>query len=436
MARATGRDCETVMSWAGSVADPVRAPWKPRNACLPTAPDTLVGPGQLGQTTLQAGIDHCIRQADATGDTRRYTIPLEPGFYPGPCIVPATAPPLTIIGPSRDSAILAARIDAQMPGSEYATRFGAQFENSPASVQAAFARIAAREVITTGNSAVLRIERDDTIVSGLSVENLYACDRSSAAPEGDTPDAQGRFAHGQHQAVAVHVAGADRVQLEKLRMSSFQDTLYLQTPSPTEMSRVFLFDCLIEGDVDFIFGGATAFFDNCEIRARGERGAPIWVTAPSTNIHTPQGFVFDACRFTHDGHEGGRKGGSYLGRQWFEGVRATPYGNPHIADYTCVAADVSQFNGTAGSISRQTLEAVGKCVVQNSDISGHIDANTPWDGWNTPEWNPRFRPAQHSAQDFLNHLESWLKINALDYSDLDPAEPWLDVLNCQFLSSD
>ncbi|WP_170844409.1 pectinesterase family protein [Aliiruegeria lutimaris] len=379
--------------------------------------------------TLQAAIDRALRDGAGMRADGRRVIRVHPGFYEGPVFLPAEGPPMALFGAGREAVTLAARIDAQMPGREFEQRFGAGFATAHPAIRAQFARIAARERVTTGNSAVLRIERDDTIVAGMTIRNDYACDRAGAAPLGAEPDVAGRYAEGQHQAVACHVAGADRVQLSALRLESFQDTLYLQAPSQG-IGRSVVSDCAIEGDVDFIFGGATAYFEQCEIRSRGLRGAKSWAVAPSTNLWMPHGFVFERCHFTHDGAEAGRDATSFLGRQWFEGVRATPYSAPNEAGYVSNFGDVNRFEAPQGRISRRCLEAVGKCTVQNSALGTHISTDTPWDDWSAGAWSPRYRPVQATAGDFLSHLGGWLQDNGLDYSDLEARDFWLRIVTC------
>src|SRR5262249_38746464 len=67
-------------------------------------------------------------------------------------------------------------------------------------------------------------------------------------------------------------------------------------------------DCYITGHVDFIFGGATIFFEKCHIHCRGNG----YVTAASTPDNQPFGFVFSHCRIT--GETPDVK--TYLGRPW------------------------------------------------------------------------------------------------------------------------
>jgi pectinesterase len=69
--------------------------------------------------------------------------------------------------------------------------------------------------------------------------------------------------------------------------------------------------CTIEGLVDFIFGGATAFFEHCQIRCLHTRFSGF-VTAASTPECQPFGFVFADCRITGPVPDGK----SFLGRPW------------------------------------------------------------------------------------------------------------------------
>ena len=61
------------------------------------------------------------------------------------------------------------------------------------------------------------------------------------------------------QAEALRIQG-NRCILRNSDFRSFQDTLLLG-------GRIYLTNCLVEGDVDFIWGEGSAFFDSCEITA-------------------------------------------------------------------------------------------------------------------------------------------------------------------------
>lgn len=63
---------------------------------------------------------------------------------------------------------------------------------------------------------------------------------------------------------------------------------------PRNPSTLYFENCLIEGDVDFIFGGACAVFENCEIKSL-RRG---YAAAPSTPASQRYGYIFLGCDFT------------------------------------------------------------------------------------------------------------------------------------------
>ncbi len=93
------------------------------------------------------------------------------------------------------------------------------------------------------------------------------------------------------QAVAVRVQG-DRAIFLNCRFIGFQDTLF----ASDENSRQYYRDCYIEGSTDFIFGPATALFENCHLHSKKNSH----VTAASTPIEHAYGFVFKHCTLTAD----------------------------------------------------------------------------------------------------------------------------------------
>ena len=105
------------------------------------------------------------------------------------------------------------------------------------------------------------------------------------------------------QAVAAHVEG-DRCVFRNCKFIGNQDTLF----ASGENSRQYYIDCTIEGTTDFIFGAATAVFENCTIVSKVDS----YITAASTLPGREFGFVFLNCRLKAD--SAGRK--VYLGRPW------------------------------------------------------------------------------------------------------------------------
>lgn len=148
------------------------------------------------------------------------------------------------------------------------------------------------------------------------------------------------FGHTVGQALALYV-DADRCYFDNCRFLGSQDTLFT-APLPMKeakpggfrgpgefkpriMGRHFYKNCFIQGDVDFIFGSATAWFEHCEIYSKmpGDRKPPEspddevcygYITAASTFEDVPYGYVFNNCNLTSDcpPHT------IYLGRPWRE----------------------------------------------------------------------------------------------------------------------
>ena len=175
-----------------------------------------------------------------------------------------------------------------------------------------YAKMPAEDGLKLGTfrSYSLFIDADDVCFKSLTIEN-------SAGP--------GSLAG---QAIALYADG-DRLVFEGCRLLGWQDTLFTAPLPPKEIEkngfigpkqyapringRHLYKNCFISGDVDFIFGGATAYFEGCEIFCRTRDGeAEGYVTAASTPEGQAYGYVFSGCRFTSDAPEHT----FYLGRPW------------------------------------------------------------------------------------------------------------------------
>ena len=84
-----------------------------------------------------------------------------------------------------------------------------------------------------------------------------------------------------------------RVVLNRVNLKSFQDTLLLQSPGANNMGG-FVTDSYIEGDVDFVWGNGSAYFQNCELKMVTSNGFYTQIR----NVQGKSGNVFVNCRLT------------------------------------------------------------------------------------------------------------------------------------------
>ena len=132
------------------------------------------------------------------------------------------------------------------------------------------------------------------------------------------------------QAIALYADG-DRLSFENCRFLGNQDTLFTGPLPPKEIEpngfigpkqhapringRHYYKNCYVEGDIDFIFGSATAYFESCTFFSK-YTGKEIssYVTAASTPEGQEYGYVMTNCRFESNCPPDS----AYLGRPWRE----------------------------------------------------------------------------------------------------------------------
>jgi len=155
--------------------------------------------------------------------------------------------------------------------------------------------------------------------------------------------------------------------------------------TPRILTRQYYKNCEISGDVDFIFGGADAVFDDCTIICNNRKAANIVEEGDKDQIGATarfvNGYVTAACGITENigfifrncvvkGEEGCDKGSVFLGRPWREQAK-TVFLNCKMDD---AIAD-ERFSGWGGIDKDEpetcygefgTVDMNGNCV----DISG------------------------------------------------------------------
>ncbi|QGH37049.1 LPXTG cell wall anchor domain-containing protein [Gracilibacillus salitolerans] len=239
--------------------------------------------------TVQAAID-----AVPENNHNPVTIFVKDGTYKEVVTIPTNKPFITLLGESKN--------DTVITYDNYAGR-----DNGVGGT------------LGTSGSASVYLRADDLRVENLTLENSFD----------ESADVEGQ------QAVAVYASG-DRQYFNDVRFIGNQDTLY--THSGTQ----YYGDVYIEGDVDFIFGGARIVIEDSIIHSldRGSDSNNGYVTAASTLLSDEYGMLFIDSKFTSDAPAET----VYLGRPWPAG------GNP---------------------------DAIGSVVIMESKLGEHIKP----EGW-------------------------------------------------------
>ncbi|MFI7178587.1 MULTISPECIES: pectinesterase family protein [Streptomyces] len=232
----------------------------------------------------------------------------------------------------------------------------------------------------TAGSATATFSANDITVTGVTVENTW--ERSAHPDVRDT------------QAVAVNASG-DRQKYVDSRFIGHQDTVLNWAPSATGQYRQYFRHCFIAGDVDFVFGNATAVYDQVNITLR-DRGAAAgghngYLAAPNTYAAKPYGILITDSTISSPA----RPGTYYLGRPWHPGP-----------------------------------SAVGQLVIRNTSLPAAVKTEGPWTdmggfswksarfaeyantgpgagtGANRPQLAPD-RAAAHTARAYLAGTDDW-----------------------------
>jgi pectinesterase len=159
------------------------------------------------------------------------------------------------------------------------------------------------------------------------------------------------------QAVAVEANG-DRAIFTNCRFIGNQDILFLNSAR----SRQFYKNCYIEGTTDFIFGDATAWFEQCHIHSKKNSH----ITAASTPQQHPYGFVFNDCTLTGDStlHM------VSLGRPW------RPYS--WVAYIHCYIGQQVKPEGWSNWNKTESYKTARYSEYQNYGPGASISGRVPW----------------------------------------------------------
>jgi pectinesterase len=244
---------------------------------------TLNVPGDY--PTVQAAVD-----AVPDGNTVPVTIAVAPGTYRAKVLIPATKPKILLQGTGHDRSDTVIVYDTP---AEYGGSTG---------------------------SATVRIAANDVTARHLTFSNDF--DEAAVELTGE-------------QALAMKTTG-DRIVFEDTAFLGNQDTLMTDSPKLDVISRVYIRDSYIEGDVDFIYGRATTVVERSVIRllSRGSTTNNGYMTAASTWTNNPYGFLITRSKVVSDAPDQS----FHLGRPWHPGGQPAAIAQVLIRDTELPAA--------------------------------------------------------------------------------------------------
>ena len=238
---------------------------------------TVAKDGSGQYSTVQAAVN-----AVPANNPSRVVISVKPGTYRELVKVPSNKPHVTIQGSggSRNDTVIVYNNASGTPKPDGSGTYG------------------------TGGSATVAVEADDFQARNLTISNDF-----DEASHQDIAN----------QAVALRTA-ADKVFLDGVIVSGDQDTLLVDTAAKDKLGRVYMTNSYVIGNVDFIFGRATAVIDKSVItlKKRWNGTSAGYVTAPSTAAGR-KGILIANSTVNGDVSSAS----FYLGRPWHAGGDAS-----------------------------------------------------------------------------------------------------------------
>lgn len=204
---------------------------------------TVAQDGSGDYTTIQEAIN-----AVRAYSPEHVTITIKNGIYIEKVTVPAWVTNISFVGESRENTIISY--------TDYSGKYFAKCADT----------LTNKAKHSTFTSYTMWVQGNDVDIKNITIRNTA-----------------GRVG----QAVALHVDG-DRFVIQNCNLLGNQDTLLTANGE----SRQYYYNCYIEGTTDFIFGAATAVFQNCTIKSL----LNSFITAASTTEHQQFGYVFLNCK--------------------------------------------------------------------------------------------------------------------------------------------
>lgn len=244
----------------------------------------------------------------------------------------------------------------------------------------------------TRGSWTLRVAAPGFRLERMTVENAFDFMGNAAKPEGDPTKIAGT------QAVAVMLdSGSDRAVFRDCRLAGHQDTLF------PNAGRSYFHRCEILGSVDFIFGAGRAVFHDCEIVSRDRDSATNngYITAPSTPISQPYGFLFVGGRLRKE-TPAMAPNSVTLGRPWH------PSGRPDaIGSAVFIGVWMDDHVGATGWSPMNSTDAAGNRVENQPQDARFYEFGSTGPGAVASPARRVLTPAQAAEHTIVRVLDGW-----------------------------
>ena len=164
---------------------------------------------------------------------------------------------------------------------------------------------------------------------------------------------------GGSQAESIRVQGS-RNHFDNCTFTSYQDTILINNAL---VSAGYFNKCLVQGDVDFIWGSGIGFFQSCEIKAMRRAGNSAGVYTQARTDATTYGLIFADCLVSRETND---MTNWSLAR---DAGASGPYGN--VAWLNCrMDAHIGSFGWTDGGlVDKSTLRL---WEYQSTDLNGNL----------------------------------------------------------------
>ncbi|MDM1292705.1 pectin esterase [Sphingobacterium sp. N143] len=254
----------------------------------------------ISRTTVNDSIYDAVVATDASGDFRSiqqavdqapqhrqkpYLIYVKNGHYNEVVVIPQAKSFIHLIGQDKQRTIIHYKLNVQAlpkPDSKWYKTDTAAWKFSVHNPQAPVYRFP---------GSVVTVQGDDFYAENISFINDWGLEQQSGP-----------------QSLAMCIQ-ADRAAFNNCIFRSFQDTWMTSTRKPND--RLYVYNCWIEGAVDYFYGGGNAYVEHSTLY--NVRSGSIMV-APSHKEETKWGYVFNHCII--DGNQAAADGKIKLGRPW------------------------------------------------------------------------------------------------------------------------